>query len=96
MITKTVRLTGGSPDSIEDSVNGVLGRAAETLSDIQSFRVVEVGGTVDSSGAPSEYTVTPSVGASKIRSTRSAVSANSVSWRSFKIASEDASSWFVT
>ncbi|MBT8241820.1 MAG: dodecin family protein [Acidimicrobiia bacterium] len=58
MITKTVRLTGGSPDSIEDSVNGVLGRAAETLSDIQSFRVVEVGGTVDSSGAPSEYTVT--------------------------------------
>jgi len=58
MITKTVRLTGGSPNSIEDAVNGVLGRAAETLSDIQSFRVVEVGGTVDSSGAPSEYTTT--------------------------------------
>ncbi len=58
MITKTVRLSGTCPDSIEDAIAGVLGRAAETLSDIQSFRVVEVGGTVDSSGAPSEYNVT--------------------------------------
>ena len=44
MITKTVRLTGSSPDAIEDAINGVLGRAAETLSDIQRFKVVEVGG----------------------------------------------------
>ena len=58
MITKTVRLSGSCPDSIEDAINGILGRAAETLSDIQSFRVVEVGGTVDASGAPSDYTVT--------------------------------------
>lgn len=58
MITKTVRLSGSYPDSIEDAINGVLGRAAETLSDIQSFKVVEVAGTVDSSGTPSEYTVT--------------------------------------
>ena len=36
----------------------MLGRAAETLSEIQSFKVVEVGGTVDSSGAPADYTVT--------------------------------------
>ena len=57
-ITKTVRVSGSSPRSIEDAITGILGRAAETLEDIKSFKVVVVEGTVDQSGAPSEYTVT--------------------------------------
>ncbi len=58
MISKTVRLSGSSEASIEDAVTTVLGRAAETLTDIRSFTVVRVSGAVGPSGAPSEYTVT--------------------------------------
>jgi flavin-binding protein dodecin len=36
----------------------VLARAAATISDIQSFKIVEVGGKVDDSGAPTLFTVT--------------------------------------
>lgn len=57
-ITKTVRLSGSSHQSIEDSISGILGRAAETLEEIKSFKVISVEGEVDRSGAPSEYTVT--------------------------------------
>ena len=57
-ITKTIRLSGKAGDSIEDAVRTVLARAASTISDIQSFRVVNVGGEVDSSGAPTHFSVT--------------------------------------
>ena len=57
-ITKTVRVSGSSPQSIEDAIAGIIGRAAETLIDIRSFKIVDVEGTVDRSGAPAEYTVT--------------------------------------
>ena len=57
-ITKTIRLSGQAGDSIEDAVRTVLARAAATISDIQSFRIVEVGGKVDDSGAPTLFTVT--------------------------------------
>ena len=57
-ITKTVRVSGGSSRSIEDAIVDILGRAAETLQEIRSFRVVEVEGVVDPSGAPAEYIVT--------------------------------------
>lgn len=57
-ITKTIRLSGKAGGSIEDAVRTVLARAASTVSDIQSFEVVEVGGEVDSSGAPTVFTVT--------------------------------------
>lgn len=57
-ITKTVRVSGSSPRSIEEAIVDILGRAAETLHEIRSFRVVEVEGSVDESGAPAEYTVT--------------------------------------
>ncbi len=57
-ITKTVRLSGSSQYSIEDAIASVLGRAANTLKDVQAFRVVELGGTVDESGVPAEYSVT--------------------------------------
>jgi flavin-binding protein dodecin len=57
-ITKTIRLSGKADGSIEDAVRTVLARAAATIDDIHGFRVVELGGEVDSSGAPTLFTVT--------------------------------------
>lgn len=57
-ITKTIRLSGQAEGSIEDAVRTVLARAASTISDIHHFEIVEVGGEVDSSGAPTVFTVT--------------------------------------
>ncbi len=57
-ITKTIRLSGQADGSIEDAVRTVLARAASTISDIQKFEIVKVGGKVDSSGAPTVFTVT--------------------------------------
>lgn len=57
-ITKTIRLSGKADGSIEDAVRTVLARAATTIQDIQSFKVVRVGGEVDSSGAPTVFSVT--------------------------------------
>lgn len=36
----------------------VLARAATTISDIQKFEIVKVGGEVDESGAPTTFSVT--------------------------------------
>ena len=57
-ITKTIRLSGQAGDSIEDAVRTVLARAASTISDIQKFTIVKVGGIVDESGVPTQFTVT--------------------------------------
>ena len=57
-ITKTIRLSGRAEGSIEDAVRTVLARAATTIADIHNFRIVEVGGEVDDSGAPTLFTVT--------------------------------------
>jgi flavin-binding protein dodecin len=57
-ISKTIRLSGGSADSIEDAIRTVLARAAVTIRDISHFRIVEVGGKVDSSGVPTNFEVT--------------------------------------
>lgn len=57
-ITKTVRLTGSSPDSIEDAVRTVLGRAATTITDIDRWDMVRAGGQVDDSGVPTDFEVT--------------------------------------
>ena len=57
-IKKTVRLTGNSPDSMEDAVRTVLARAAATISDITRWDLVEAGGRVDESGVPTEFEVT--------------------------------------
>lgn len=57
-ITKTIRLSGRAAGSIEDAIRTVLARAASTISDIHHFKVVKVGGEVDSSGAPTVFTVT--------------------------------------
>ncbi len=58
LITKTVRLSGSSPDSIEDAVRTVLARAAVTIDEITGFEVVRVGGAVDDTGVPTEFAVT--------------------------------------
>ena len=57
-ITKTIRLSGQAGGSIEDAVRTVLAQATSTISDIQNFEIVKVGGVVDSSGAPTLFTVT--------------------------------------
>jgi flavin-binding protein dodecin len=57
-ISKTIRLSGGSSNSIEDAIRTVLARAAITIRDIQRFEVVEVGGTVDQAGVPTDFKVT--------------------------------------
>ncbi len=57
-ITKTIRLSGKASGSIEDAVRTVLARAASTIQDIQHFKVVKVGGEVDSSGIPTVFSVT--------------------------------------
>ena len=57
-ITKTIRLSGQASGSIEDAVRTVLARAAATITDIKSFRIHRVGGTVDGSGAPTAFSVT--------------------------------------
>lgn len=56
-ITKTIRLSGKAGGSIEDAVRTVLARAASTISDIQKFEIVKVGGEVDDSGAPTMFSV---------------------------------------
>ena len=56
-ITKTVRLSGSSADSIEDAVRTVLARAAVTIDEIVRFDLVRTGGTVDSSGVPTQFEV---------------------------------------
>lgn len=58
VVTKTVRLSGGSERSIEDAISTVLARAATSLEDIATFEVVTVGGSVGSSGVPASYDVT--------------------------------------
>ncbi len=57
-ITKTVRLSGSSPDSIEDAIRTVLARAAITIDEITRFEVVRVWGSVDEAGVPTEFSVT--------------------------------------
>lgn len=56
-ITKTIRLAGKAGGSIEDAVRTVLARATSTISDIQKFEIVRVGGEVDDSGAPTLFSV---------------------------------------
>jgi flavin-binding protein dodecin len=57
-ITKTIRLSGKADGSIEDAVRTVLARATSTISEIQEFTIVKVGGEVDDSGVPTMFTVT--------------------------------------
>ena len=53
VVTKTIRLSGESDDSFEEAISAAVGRAALTITDIVSYTVVELTGTVDDSGVPS-------------------------------------------
>lgn len=57
-IAKTVRVSGSSPDSIEDAIRTILARAATTIDEITRFEIVKVGGHVDDAGVPTEFAVT--------------------------------------
>jgi hypothetical protein len=57
-ITKTIRITGSSPDSFEDAVTTVLARTAETVSGIEGFEVVRQAGSVDEAGVVTRFEVT--------------------------------------
>ena len=57
-ITKTVRLSGSSADSIEDAVRTVLARAAATIDEITRWDLVRSWGSVDAAGVPTEFSVT--------------------------------------
>ena len=43
---------------MEDAIRVVLARAAVTITDIQRYEVVRVGGTVDAAGVPASFEVT--------------------------------------
>ena len=57
MITKTIRLSGTIAHLLRGCHRAVLARAALTIDAIESFQVVEMGGTVDESGAPAAFRV---------------------------------------
>lgn len=46
-ITKTVRLSGESAESLEAAIAAVLDRATASLRDVQTYEVVRVGGRRD-------------------------------------------------
>lgn len=56
-VTKTVRLAAGGA-TIEEAITTILARAVATTRGVESFKIVEVAGSVDSAGVPSEYQVT--------------------------------------
>jgi len=56
-VTKTVRLSAGG-ETIEEAISTALARAGMTTQGIERFKIVEVSGTVDAAGVPSEYQVT--------------------------------------
>jgi len=59
---KLIEITGTSPNSIEEAVNGALSRAAKTIHHMRWFEVVETRGSVDPAGKVEEWQVTMKVG----------------------------------
>jgi dodecin len=55
-VTKTIDLSGSSPDSVEAAVEEALSRASLTLSDVEEFEIVKITGTVEHGGVK-EYRV---------------------------------------
>lgn len=56
MVEKTIELTGTSANSIEDAVNIAIARAAVTIQDMRSFRIIDVSGNIDG-GAVAQWRV---------------------------------------
>lgn len=60
-VYKVVELVGSSSDSIEDAINGAVGRAADTLRNLDWFEVKEIRGNI-SDGKVGWYQVKLGVG----------------------------------
>ncbi len=56
MVEKSIELTGTSANSIEDAVNLAVSRAAVTIDNIRTLRVLDITATVDA-GAVSQWRV---------------------------------------
>ncbi len=60
-ITKTVRLTGESNDTIEGAIEAVLARATASLQAVEAYEVIRVGGRLDADGGDWIHEVTVDV-----------------------------------
>jgi len=60
-ITKTVRLTGESNDTIEGAIEAVLARATASLQAVETYEVVRVAGRLDEQGGGWIHEVTVDV-----------------------------------
>lgn len=60
-VYKTIELTGSSASSIEDAVNGAIGRASKTLKELRWFQITEVRGGIEG-GKVAHWQVTMKVG----------------------------------
>ena len=60
-VYKVVELVGSSKESIEDAISGAIGRASETLRNLDWFEVKEIRGTIQD-GKPGWYQVKLGVG----------------------------------
>lgn len=60
-VYKIVEIVGSSATSIEDAIQGAIGRAAQTLREIRWFEVVSTRGHVEE-GRVAHYQVTPRIG----------------------------------
>jgi flavin-binding protein dodecin len=46
-VYKTIQITGTSPSSIEEAVNGALAKAGQTVRQLRWFEIEEVRGVID-------------------------------------------------
>ena len=60
-IYKVVELVGSSPVSIEDAIQGAVGRASKTLRNLRWFEVLETRGHIED-GKVDHYQVTLKIG----------------------------------
>jgi len=60
-VYKHVRLTGSSPNSIEEAIQNAIDRANETLDKLRWFEVVETRGQIDD-GEVAHWQVTVEIG----------------------------------
>jgi flavin-binding protein dodecin len=60
-VYKQIELTGSSPKSIEDAVNGAISKASKTIHNMRWFEVVDTRGHIDK-GAITHWQVTVKIG----------------------------------
>ncbi len=58
---KVIELVGSSDEGIEDAIQGAIGRASETIRNLDWFEVKEIRGTI-ADGKPGWYQVKVAVG----------------------------------